>query len=125
VPPNTEMMISRWRGGFLLTLTKDRKQIFFAYNSRRMGNMGLADYFKLMFSAKKVTHEGLTNLDQQGIKAGKPLVGMTKGGVKVALGYPAIHKTPSLDLNKWIYWKNTIRTVAVTFKDGKVSTIKE
>ena len=78
-----------------------------------------------MFSAKKVTYDGLSEKDQEGIKAGQALVGMTKGGVKIALGYPAMHKTPSTDLNKWVYWKRTIRTITVTFKDGKVAAIKE
>ncbi len=125
LPPNTELRISRWRGGFLLTVTEDRKQIFFQYNARNMNGLGLADYFKLILSKEKVTYEDLSAKDKEGIKAGKALPGMTKQGVKIALGYPALHKTPSLDLNRWVYWQNMFRSMAVNFKDGKVASVKQ
>jgi outer membrane protein assembly factor BamE (lipoprotein component of BamABCDE complex) len=72
-----------------------------------------------------VSYSGLTAEDQEGIKAGKATVGMTKQGVKVALGYPAQCKTPSLDANTWVYWKSRFNTRAVNFGgDGKVESIK-
>jgi len=50
---------------------------------------------------------------------------MTKEGVRIALGYPAVHKTPSLDGNSWTYWKNRFATTVVEFgNDGKVISIR-
>jgi len=46
---------------------------------------------------------------------------MTKNGVRAALGYPATHRTPSLENQTWIYWKNRFQNYYVRFdKNGKV-----
>lgn len=48
----------------------------------------------------------LSKIDQEGIAKGTPLIGMTKEGVKYAMGIPPIHATASLDENNWTYWIN-------------------
>ena len=40
---------------------------------------------------------------------------MTKNGVRIALGYPAAHRTPSLENNSWIYWHNRFGTKVIEF----------
>ena len=35
----------------------------------------------------------------------------------MALGYPATHRTPSLDSNTWVYWTNRFTTFEVNFND--------
>jgi outer membrane protein assembly factor BamE (lipoprotein component of BamABCDE complex) len=48
-------------------------------------------------------------------------IGMTKNGVRAALGYPATHRTPSLENQTWIYWTNRFQNYYVRFdKNGKV-----
>jgi hypothetical protein len=78
-------------------------------------------YIDLITSPTPVAYDDLSDVDRQGIEAGKALVGMSKEGVKIALGYPARHRTPSLEDNRWTYWRGRHDTYVVEFDaDGKV-----
>jgi hypothetical protein len=61
--------------------------------------------------------DALPALDRQGVTQGRALVGMTRRGVVLAMGYPPPHATPSLDSNRWLYWTNRMNKVAVLFDD--------
>jgi len=63
--------------------------------------------------------------DQAGIKAGKAMVGMTRDGVTLAIGYPPDHATPSLETPAWKYWKNRWVSCLVTFNDDGIVTSVE
>jgi len=63
--------------------------------------------------------------DQEGIKVGKAMVGMTREGVTLAIGYPPDHATPSLDSPVWQYWKNRWVRSVVTFNDDGIVTSVE
>jgi serine/threonine-protein kinase len=67
----------------------------------------------------------LSSLDQQGIREGRVLPGMTKEGVILAIGYPPEHKTPSTASNDWRYWTGTLSTMVVQFEDGRVTNIRK
>ena len=81
----------------------------------------LSNYFGTECNNSKI--KKLSTLDQQGIKDGVVKKGMTKEGVKYAIGFPPEHKTPSLNNNEWLYWKNRFNTFRVEFKDNTVSNI--
>jgi len=54
-----------------------------------------------------------------------PCLIFAKKGVRIALRYPAKHKTPSLDENTWTYWIDCFRMTAVVFgKNKKVVQIR-
>ena len=87
--------------------------------------MSAEQYINLITSSKKVNLEQLSEIDQKGIKSGKALIGMSKTGVKIALGYPATHRTPSLENNSWVYWLNRWKTMVIEFDtEGKVNNIR-
>lgn len=65
----------------------------------------------------------MSKLDRDGIKAGRPLVGMTKAAVVIAMGPPPSHVTYSTDLDEWMYWQNRFGRLRVEFSNGKVSRI--
>ena len=68
----------------------------------------------------------LSAIDQEGIDSGKALIGMSKDGVALAIGYPPEHKTPSLKNNRWLYWASRWDKFAVFFdKDGLVKQIQD
>jgi hypothetical protein len=51
---------------------------------------------------------------------------MSRKGVMVALGYPAAHRTPSLDSNSWTYWTNRFKTIVVEFDaKGLVAEVRQ
>ena len=120
VPVNSQVVIGQWRRGFTITTPADGKVIYFEYNSRNM-RMGVDEYLQLITSPTEVSLSGLSQKDLKGIKDGKAYRGMTKKGVMMALGYPAVHQTPSLKELSWTYWKNSRTMIIVDFfGDGTV-----
>jgi hypothetical protein len=124
IPVNTPVEMGKLRKGLFIKNLTDGRQIFFEFHSRNM-RMSVDEYIQLIASPTIVSLDKLSNTDRKGIKAGKVYSGMTKQGVRVALGYPAVHRTPSLEDNTWIYWRNRFQTLAVEFdQSGKVVHIR-
>jgi hypothetical protein len=126
IPVNTPVTVKdprRREGKEILLTTHDGKDIRIEFNSKRM-RMANEDYVELITSPNKISLEGLSEIDRQGIAEGKPYVGMTKEGIRIALGYPAVHRTPSLDACMWVYWTDRWTTMAIEFDaDGHVKRI--
>jgi hypothetical protein len=127
IPVNTPVTITTAgsiRGKGIVITTQDGKVIHFEFNSKNMG-MQPEEYFSFITSPGITPISHLSSIDRKGIADGKAYDGMTKEGVRIALGYPAVHKTPSLDSNSWTYWKNRFTTTVVEFgNDGKVVSIR-
>ena len=124
VPLNTAVSVGKWRGGFTLTRLDNGQLIYFEYRSSNMGGMSVEEYLNLITGPQKVSLQGLGATDRKGIKEGRALSGMTKKGVRMAWGYPARHKTPSLEDNVWTYWRNRWVMKTVTFSNGKVTEVR-
>jgi hypothetical protein len=139
LPVNTAIRIGEFKGiektikgsrGFLIIVMDEnipdsRREVFFEFNSANMGGIDSSEYIELISSSSQTSLGHLSQLDRKGISEGKVYEGMTKEGVRIALGYPARHRTPSLEIDTWIYWRNRFRTLAVEFgQNGKVSLIR-
>jgi hypothetical protein len=61
--------------------------------------------------------ETLSEIDQEGIKKGRGLVGMSRRGIILAMGYPPQHVTPDLEYDEWMYWMNRFNRDAVVFDE--------
>ncbi len=122
VPYNSRVRAETWINRIRFQ-TDTGLTIMFEVNPGRMG-MSPSQYIDLITSPTSVTYEDLSDVDRQGIEAGKAMVGMSKQGVQIALGYPAKHRTPSLEDNHWTYWKGRHNTYVVEFDaGGKVASI--
>jgi hypothetical protein len=108
VPYNTKFYVRELSRKKFQFVTSDGLTIIWAYDSTNMG-MSPAEYIKLITSPTPINYEGLSDIDRQGIAAGKAMVGMSKQGVMIALG-----------------WKNRFTKRKVIFDDkGKVTSITE
>jgi len=108
------------RGGLVITSIEDQKVIRFEYNQKNMG-MSPEAYIEQITSSTRVAVDKFSRIDQKGILEGKSYIGMTKNGIRAAFGYPATHRTPSLENQTWIYWKIRFQNYYVRFdKYGKV-----
>jgi hypothetical protein len=58
------------------------------------------------------------------IEQGAVEEGMTREQVLMSLGYPPVHRTPSLDTPAWTYWENRWVTFVVHFEGDKVSRVE-
>lgn len=129
VPVNAKAKIRVKRGimgrRLVITILKTKREIHFELNLRNMRCKSMDDYIALIASPNPTPLGKLSPKDRKGIKQGNALIGMSKEGVRIALGYPARHRTPSLDSNTWIYWKNRRATTAIEFGgNGKVKNIR-
>lgn len=124
VPVNTVVSIGKWRGGFTMTRQDNGQLIYFEYRSGNMGGMSVEEYLNLITGPQPASLKGLSGTDLKGIKEGRALNGMTKKGVQIAWGYPAKHRTPSLDDDVWTYWRNRWVMKTVTFSNGKVTGVQ-
>ena len=124
IPVNTPVTVGSFRRGFAIITQDSRKKILFEYDETRM-RMGEDQYIGLITSTQPVKIDDLSEIDQKGIKDGKAHIGMTKDGVRIALGYPAVHQTPSLNENTWVYWTNRFKSFKIEFdENGKVKKIQ-
>ena len=66
--------------------------------------------------------DGMSDIDKEGIKKARGLVGMTKPGIIIAMGYPPAHVTHDLDYEEWMYWMNKWSRDAIEFDDNGIVT---
>lgn len=124
VPYNTRLQ-AHPSGDRIRFVTDAGLDIIYEFNPGRMG-MSARQYVDLVTSPTPVSYEGLNDVDREGIQAGKAMVGMTRQGVMIALGYPARHYTPSLNQSRWFYWKGRLNRYAVEFDEtGTVVSITD
>lgn len=126
IPLCTEVDVVSIKNKAMKFLVKDTGQQYVFVNHRAIVG-GLAENLPSYFGSQcnKSVVNGLGKIDKKGIRLGVPLVGMSKKGVELAMGMPPKHRTRSLELNTWIYWRNNWGTMAVNFDEaGKVSSIK-
>jgi len=84
----------------------------------------ISKYFGTECDKEKIKQ--LSEIDKQGIFEGKALVGMSRQGVLYAIGYPPPRRTPYLDTNRWLYWKNRVNRFYVEFDHaGTVINIRD
>jgi hypothetical protein len=124
IPVNTAVSIGKWRGGFTITRRDSGQQVYFEYRAGNMAGMSIEEYLNIITGPQQVNLNAYGATDRKGINDGRVLNGMTKDGVRIAWGYPARHRTPSLEDNVWTYWRNRWVTTAVTFSNGKVIEVR-
>ncbi|MBW6453820.1 MAG: hypothetical protein K0A92_08585 [Methyloprofundus sp.] len=81
--------------------------------------------FTKLFAKQQVNLSRFKRMERDHIKQGTLAKGMSKEAVRVAIGYPPIVRTPSLDSNKWTYWRSKFNTFIVHFENDKVSRIQD
>ena len=81
------------------------------------------------FSDRLFTHQsfealtqGLNEKEIKAIRRGDVIKGMSKEAVRISLGPPPGHKTPSFENDTWIYWESRFRKKIVRFdENGKIA----
>ncbi len=126
IPVNTPVVITKVKkNGIYMTSAVDGTQITFEFNKKNMAGLSSEEYVGYITAPRKTSLKSLSPIDQKGIKDGKAYVGMSKKAVRMALGYPALHRTPSLKENLWTYWKNRFVTGTVEFDaGGRVKSVR-
>lgn len=125
IPRCTPVMIDEMtRTRVLFTVLSTKKQYEYLFEYDRISGTQF-DHLNRIFStscdAAKV--EAMSEIDRKGIRQAEVLPGMSKDAVILAVGYPPHHATPSLDADRWTYWRSRVNKFVVVFDGGKVDRI--
>ncbi|MGH1471482.1 MAG: hypothetical protein ACRBCS_09825 [Cellvibrionaceae bacterium] len=125
LPVCTEVKLTKLKRKTLIFQVPSRSNREYQYLKHKSLPEDFGDHLSQIFgkTCPKAKIAKMSKKDQDGIKAGKPLVGMTKAGVIIAMGPPPTHVTYSTDLDEWMYWQNRFGRLRVEFSNGKVSKI--
>ncbi|MDA7746964.1 hypothetical protein N8878_06485, partial [Psychromonas sp.] len=98
---------------------KETKYNYLWDGHTKKAGQSLAENFDLYFGKQcdKAAVEKLSVNDKKGIEQGIAKIGMSKQGVKFAMGYPPLHATPSMESDTWIYWRNRWGKRAIEFSN--------
>jgi len=125
IPVNTVVVVRKVYGGATYTL-KETGQKLKLKNRKNRSGLTNQQWSEKHFAETKVDLSKFSKLEQDAIASGMVKIGMSKDAVIVSRGYPPAHKTPSLNLPQWRYWKTRFNTIAVSFdSNNKVSRIKD
>jgi len=81
-------------------------------------------YFGKRDVTKSAAFKKFTNKEQKQVLRGEIVKGMSKAAVAMSYGRPPAHRTPSLDVDRWIYWDNRWISKAAIFENGKLLSYK-
>lgn len=121
VPAGSKVKILSYNSGKINFELSDKTKVVMEYHKKFTGIAVEAWLDKV--TSKSDPADEWTKFDEneiKGIKSGKALVGMRKEAVLVALGYPAAHKTPAIEHDRWVYWSNRFAEFGVVFSSDRV-----
>ncbi len=125
IPVNTVVVVRKVYGGSTYTL-KETGQKLKLKNRKNRSGLTNQQWSEKHFQETQVDLSRFSKLERDAIASGIVKVGMSKDAVIVSRGYPPAHKTPSLNLPQWRYWKTRFNTIVVNFDaDNKVSGIRD
>ena len=99
-------------------------QIIEIENKKEYSGGDLNRYYLKIFSKDQTDLSSFTETERQNIISGSVFSGMSKKGAILALGYPPVHMTPSLNNPIWRYWKNRFGTFTLQFQDDEIVELK-
>ncbi|MGI1678881.1 MAG: hypothetical protein K6L75_09125 [Cellvibrionaceae bacterium] len=125
LPVCTEVKLTKLKRKALIFQVPSRNDRQYQYIKHKSLPESFEDHLGQIFgkTCPKNKIAKMSQIDKDGIKAGRPLVGMTKAAVVIAMGPPPTHVTYSTDLDEWMYWQNRFGRLRVEFSNGKVSKV--
>lgn len=66
--------------------------------------------------------DSLSELDQQGVREGRAIVGMSRRGVILAMGHPPRHVNPDPNAPTLMYWRSRFNRVQIQFGPDDIVT---
>ena len=123
VPVNTKVtVVGTVRNGILINVNgKDVEMI----NISKYTGLDNGAFMDRMLGKQPVKLDKFSKAERDAIAKGVLVKGVSKDAVILSRGYPPSHATPSLDGDRWRYWKNRWATMYVEFQNGKVSGFVE
>jgi hypothetical protein len=102
------------------TTVKSGEEFTIFFNKKFHPGMTAEEFKDRLLTTKPFEEltKDLTEKEIKCIKTGKLTTGLSKEAVLIARGYPPEHKTSNLESDRWLYWENRFRKVAVHFDEN-------
>jgi hypothetical protein len=124
IPPNTRVTVERVTSEAVVFLREDTNERMTLVNTQYTGE-NIEGLFARTFAREQVDLGRFNPEFRDAIERGEVVVGMSRDEVLVARGYPPVHETPSLDNDRWRFWRHRFATNNVHFgADGRVERIE-
>lgn len=121
LPRCTEVKITELSEKAMIFTVPSRENKKYTYLWHRKATPeGLNAHLKKFFasSCDDKNVKKMSAKDQAGIKSGQPALGMTREGIKLAMGLPPSHVNFDIDSAKeWLYWRHKFAKRAIVFDD--------
>jgi hypothetical protein len=118
LPINTRVMLVALKGKSMSLKIEKTGEILVIENVSKYSQKEMGVIAKNMLTRTPVPIESFAEDMAKNIRNGVLTVGMTKEQVIMTRGYPPAHKTPSLEMDQWRYWRNRVVNHACIFRDG-------
>ena len=124
IPANSKVtLLGAIRQGVVIDYKGQRIEL---HNISKYTGIGNTAFMERMLGKKPVNLSKFNKVERSAIAKGTVVKGMRKDAVLVSRGYPPAHATPSLETEKWRYWKNRWATMYVVFStNGRVTGFVE
>lgn len=125
LPLNTAVKpIEMGRKKFVVEVVDTRERLEFVNHPKHTQD-SIVQAFEKLFGDQQIELFKFNALERKNISSGTVAKGMSKAAVIVARGYPPAIETPTLERDQWKYWNSRWDTIIVTFKNDRVSNIKD
>lgn len=125
IPVNSRVDILDTSGDEIEFRVVETGEVVTLANVERYTGEGIAEIYERYFGDSLVDLNQFTDAEREAIEEGDVELGMSKDAVLIARGYPPAHETPSLDNNRWRYWRTRFDTENVHFSGGEVESIED
>jgi hypothetical protein len=119
IPINTPVRVINVRGNNIQIETMQTPVTI--VNVPKFTKINTEQLFERMFSVDPIDLSGVKPDYQAAMRQGLLRLGMTKQEAIMARGYPPAHATPSLDLDRWVYWSARVIKQTIAFENGVVA----
>lgn len=122
IPINTRVVLVDTGRNNLLRIPEQDRVIEFV-NKRGYSGAHLDEAFYRSFGEEPLDLSRFAEGTRSKIEQGDIVPGMSKDAVLLARGRPPFHETPSLKLDKWVYWRHRLDREVLVFRDNRVLEI--
>ena len=116
MPVNTSVKVLNITNKTIEVDIENSSQNLLVKNVTKHTGDDVAKAFDKLFAKTKINLSQFTKLERDHIDSGTVAKGMRKKAVIVAIGYPPITQTATLDSNTWVYWSGRFNRFNVPFK---------
>lgn len=118
VPINSKVTLTYLGAVTMQIRVEKTNQVITIENNEKYTQKDMITIAKNMLTREPVPIDKFDEKTVKNISSGNLSLGMTKEQVVMTRGYPPAHQTPTLESDRWTYWRNRFITRSLGFQDS-------